>query len=98
MPDEDAQHDPIHLNVLPHSGKVDQLKQEAAHAPAGEKRPTPAYVPHVNRTRKDPQLTDEQKALQEKVVAAIRTVYDPEIPINIYELGLIYDIELKPDN
>jgi FeS assembly SUF system protein len=31
-------------------------------------------------------------ALRERVVAAIKTVYDPEIPVNIWELGLIYDI------
>ena len=102
MSDADTKHDAVHLNVLPHSGKVDQLKQEAAQQPAqqpaGAMSPTPAYVPHVNRTRKDAQLTDEQKALEEKVINAIRTVFDPEIPINIYELGLIYDIELKPDN
>lgn len=32
--------------------------------------------------------------LREQVIQAIRTVYDPEIPINIYELGLIYDIDI----
>jgi FeS assembly SUF system protein len=35
--------------------------------------------------------------LQELVVDALRTVYDPEIPVNIYELGLIYAVEVKPD-
>ena len=35
--------------------------------------------------------------LESKVVAAIRTVFDPEIPVNIYELGLVYTIEIKPD-
>ena len=34
----------------------------------------------------------ETKALEEKIVEALKTVYDPEIPVNIYELGLIYDI------
>lgn len=31
------------------------------------------------------------------VVETIKTVYDPEIPVNIYELGLIYDIEISPE-
>mgnify|MGYP001190031644 FL=1 len=33
--------------------------------------------------------------LREKIIAEIRTIYDPEIPINIYELGLIYDVKVK---
>jgi FeS assembly SUF system protein len=36
--------------------------------------------------------------LQEKVLAAIKTVYDPEIPVDIYELGLIYEINIYPIN
>jgi FeS assembly SUF system protein len=36
--------------------------------------------------------------LEEKIVAALRTVYDPEIPINIYDLGLIYGIEIDGEN
>lgn len=34
---------------------------------------------------------------QEEVIAAIETVYDPEIPVNVYELGLIYAIDLHDD-
>ena len=33
--------------------------------------------------------------LKEKVIAEIKKIYDPEIPVNIYELGLIYDISVK---
>jgi FeS assembly SUF system protein len=47
----------------------------------------------------------EQKAsdaavpdLQEKVLQAIKTIYDPEIPVDIYELGLIYEINIYPVN
>ncbi|HET7215712.1 MAG TPA: DUF59 domain-containing protein [Terriglobia bacterium] len=35
-------------------------------------------------------------ALKEKVVEAVKTCYDPEIPVNIYELGLVYDISVTP--
>lgn len=37
------------------------------------------------------------QALEEKIVAAIRTCYDPEIPVNIHELGLIYGIDITPE-
>ena len=33
--------------------------------------------------------------LQERIVAALRTCYDPEIPVNIYELGLIYGLDIQ---
>jgi FeS assembly SUF system protein len=33
--------------------------------------------------------------LKDKVIAEIKKIYDPEIPVNIYELGLIYDISVK---
>jgi len=43
-----------------------------------------------------PSSTDH--ALYEQVVEACRSVYDPEIPVNIYELGLIYTIDINDDN
>ena len=39
----------------------------------------------------------EKIELEEKIVEMIKTVYDPEIPVNIYDLGLIYRIEVKED-
>lgn len=42
------------------------------------------------------QQADRQK-LQERVVEVLKTVFDPEIPVNIYDLGLIYRIELSDD-
>lgn len=41
------------------------------------------------------EFTDEQ--IEEEVVKAIKTVYDPEIPVDVYELGLIYGIQVNPD-
>jgi FeS assembly SUF system protein len=37
----------------------------------------------------------ERIALQDKVIEALRTCYDPEIPVNIYELGLIYEVKVE---
>jgi len=45
------------------------------------------------RKNKGPSKTG--KALQAQIVAALKRVYDPEIPVNIYDLGLIYDMEVK---
>lgn len=36
--------------------------------------------------------------LKKKIVEAIQEVYDPEIPVNVYDLGLIYNIEIDDDN
>ena len=36
--------------------------------------------------------------LKEKVIAEIKKIYDPEIPVNIYELGLIYDVVVDKNN
>ena len=36
--------------------------------------------------------------LKDKIIAEIKKIYDPEIPVNIYELGLIYDIVVQKDN
>ena len=35
---------------------------------------------------------------QQEVIDAIKTIYDPEIPVDIYELGLIYEININPVN
>ena len=39
-----------------------------------------------------------EEALREQVIACIQTIYDPEIPVSIYELGLIYKIDILPIN
>ena len=43
-------------------------------------------------------MTQEEKtAIEGRIVDVLRTVYDPEIPVNIYDLGLIYRVELHDD-
>ncbi len=42
--------------------------------------------------------TEPGGELYEAVIAAIKEIYDPEIPVNIYDLGLIYGVEIGPDN
>lgn len=46
----------------------------------------------------DNKPTDGATELKAKVVAVLQTVFDPEIPVNIYELGLIYSVDVTPEN
>jgi len=40
---------------------------------------------------------DDTPHLEERVIMALKTVYDPEIPVDIYELGLIYKVKVEED-
>lgn len=40
----------------------------------------------------------DELQIQEKVIELLKTVFDPEIPVNVYDLGLIYRIDLSDDN
>tara|TARA_B100000131_G_scaffold263537_1_gene260362 strand:+ start:1365 stop:1727 length:363 start_codon:yes stop_codon:yes gene_type:complete len=48
----------------------------------------------IKQAKKEKNL-NSNKDLKSKVIEVIKTIYDPEIPVNIYELGLIYDISVK---
>ncbi|UCE02870.1 MAG: DUF59 domain-containing protein [Candidatus Latescibacterota bacterium] len=39
----------------------------------------------------------DREALKERVVEVMQTIYDPEIPVNIYELGMVYEIEVDEE-
>ncbi len=56
-----------------------------------EENPTPSPQPDA------PTAASGPDALREQIIEALRTVYDPEIPVNIYELGLIYDVAVGED-
>jgi len=51
-------------------------------------------VSNTNQTVSDSSIVD----LRDKVIQAIKTVYDPEIPVDVFELGLIYEINVYPVN
>lgn len=38
----------------------------------------------------------QSQVLESQIIEALRTIFDPEIPVNIYELGLIYEVGVKP--
>ncbi len=56
-----------------------------------------ANNPHNQSDKQDTQKAVNPIELKDKIIEALKTVYDPEIPVDIYELGLIYDIQVKPD-
>lgn len=43
-------------------------------------------------------MNEELQALQDKIVVMLRTCYDPEIPVNIYDLGMVYDVDIDEAN
>jgi FeS assembly SUF system protein len=67
-------------------------KPEAVPAKTGKGAEAPAATPAAGAL-----APQEYDRLKDDIVAALKTVYDPEIPADIYELGLIYDIAIDPD-
>jgi FeS assembly SUF system protein len=63
--------------------------------------PTPmrhtSWTPDGEIAATPPSVQTEPKPTEEALIAAISNVYDPEIPVNIYELGLIYTIDINDD-
>ena len=55
----------------------------------------PAEIPMEGTPLIRPSTTDHP--LYDQVVEACRSVYDPEIPVNIYDLGLVYTIDIAPE-
>lgn len=61
-----------------------------------EEPPPPAPAP-TKPPLAQPLTADQIEDLKNRIVDALYKVFDPEIPVNIYELGLIYDITIAPD-
>jgi len=79
------------LEVLNPNDKVAQLRRELADKPSDP----PRFLPHSLRTTPNAaHTTPLQLSIETQVVEALRTIFDPEIPLNIYDLGLIYEIDV----
>jgi FeS assembly SUF system protein len=81
------------LPVLPNSGKVEQLRQEFQ---TEKSVPSSPHEPQSS-VPTDPLKSFEYKLLEGRIIEALRQVYDPEIPVSIYDLGLIYKIQIAED-
>ncbi len=76
---------------------------ETSSAPAGDT--SDATLPAASATARAPAEADSEPdaaaggpaALKERVIAVLRQIYDPEIPVNLYDLGLIYGIDVSDD-
>jgi len=51
----------------------------------------------LSEKKPDPEKGGAGGELQEAVIEALKSIYDPEIPVDIYELGLIYDVAISED-
>src|SRR5580693_3561664 len=65
---------------------TDEIKVDVIPPAAADGTPSPSPIP-----------TDEMARLTDEIVGALKTVYDPEIPADIYELGLIYRVDVDDD-
>lgn len=68
---------------------------ETSHAEPAAVAPEAAAPNQINTQSALPR--EETERLGADIVAALKTVYDPEIPADIYELGLIYKVDIKDD-
>ncbi len=104
MPSDHLETAPVHLNVLPSSGKVDALKSDLIPLPGpdGAMEGSAANSSDLRGPKpmhKSPSdLPPGQRLIEGLVVEVLRTIFDPEIPVNIYDLGLIYEIEVDPES
>jgi FeS assembly SUF system protein len=82
------------LSVVQPNDKVAQLK---AAAPAPPSANPSGFLPHSQRDGSAfARCTPQQMTVITQVVEVLRTIFDPEIPLNIYDLGLIYEIDVDP--
>ena len=84
--------------TLPMDGKPRERDGVAGGEKPAEPRREPAQAPAASAANAGSAIPEDELArLTDDIVAALKTVYDPEIPADIYELGLIYKIDVGAD-
>ena len=75
--------------------KIPEAPENAGHPIDAEAPVSPAPDPEIEEAASGrPGVSVDPGEVEEKAVEALKTVYDPEIPVNIYELGLIYELRI----
>jgi FeS assembly SUF system protein len=74
---------------------VNEFDDGLSDCPAHEN--DPAKPPDTGAESHAGEALVNRKAIEDKVVEVLKETYDPEIPVNIYDLGMIYNIDVKPD-
>jgi FeS assembly SUF system protein len=84
------------MRPLAGSAADDAPTQPADYSPWSPEEADPA-VPASDPVATPSSPEAEPRSLREGVTEALKTVYDPEIPVSIFDLGLIYDIQISPE-
>jgi FeS assembly SUF system protein len=84
----------IGISIMGENNKTNEQQQAAASTAGSAESESKTLA----ATESAPAGGAETEALKGKVVEAVKTCYDPEIPVDIYELGLIYDISVTPSS
>ena len=90
------------LNIFKSSKKEDDPKPEdESPKPDGKHNVAAPPATPMAKTSAPPKEKPSEPididAVHKEIIKAFKTVYDPEIPVDIYELGLIYEIKIEPD-
>lgn len=81
------------LNVLPLTGAAGKLEELRRQPPAAPAKKLNDQTP-IDRALDD-SLTAEQRRIKERVIERLQQIYDPELPVNLYDLGLIYRLDVR---
>lgn len=56
------------------------------------------FVPIIDKDTEEAMTQEEKTKIEERIVDVLKTVYDPEIPVDVWNLGMIYRIEVNDDH
>lgn len=88
----------IHLHVLSSSdAKIEELRRAFARDSSGGSAASESKSETLIDRALQEGLSEDQKIVRERVIETLQTVYDPELPVNLYDLGLIYSIDVSTD-